>query len=221
MGDRLFDRLFGIETAGDVPIDEFGFDRSIGTPYQASNWLNLLNLYRVLRSLRIDRDDVFIDFGCGKGQVLFVAASFPFRRLIGLDISQRLIDIATLNVKRKADRFAQTEVEFVVTDARSYEIPDDVTVCYFYNPFPTEVVSRIAGGIAASAARVPRDISLIYLNLQGPDVLVEHGFRPIRRLRKMTVYSRPAEAPPTGGATVPTGGATVPTGGATFPPERA
>jgi len=39
----------------------------------------------------------FIDFGCGKGRAMLLAAERPFRRLIGIDFSHELLMVARRN----------------------------------------------------------------------------------------------------------------------------
>ena len=52
-----------------------------------------------LDSLAIDASRfTFVDLGCGKGKPLMVAASYGFRRLVGVDISAECIAIARRNI---------------------------------------------------------------------------------------------------------------------------
>jgi hypothetical protein len=41
----------------------------------------------------------FVDIGCGKGRVLLVASSFPFRSIAGIDLSQPALEIAEKNIR--------------------------------------------------------------------------------------------------------------------------
>jgi Histone methylation protein DOT1 len=52
-----------------------GLDQPERMLYAPSSWLFLP---RALRSLDVDSDDVFVDFGSGKGRVVFQAARHPF-----------------------------------------------------------------------------------------------------------------------------------------------
>ena len=44
------------------------------------------------------RHDVFLDLGAGKGRMLLAASRYPFRRVIGVELSDRLAAIARSNV---------------------------------------------------------------------------------------------------------------------------
>ena len=53
----------------------------------------------MLRALDIDYSDfVFVDYGSGKGRTLLVAAEFPFKKIVGVEIAQELHAIAGKNV---------------------------------------------------------------------------------------------------------------------------
>jgi SAM-dependent methyltransferase len=190
-GDRLFDRYLGIETAGAVWQGELEFGSEAGLHYQPSNWLNLVLLGQLLRDLRVSRSDAFIDFGCGKGQVLALASRFPFGRVIGLDLSPSLLERAERNMERIRGRATAGALELVQANALHYTVPDDLTIAYFYMPFPTPVYEQVAANIAASLARRPRTFRIIYLEQAAPDREVpgRHGFRLVKQRRRMAMYA--------------------------------
>lgn len=189
VGDSAFDRLVGMETARSVPQEQVGFPADEGLYYQPSNWLNLLVLQRILRSMNVSAKDVFIDFGCGKGQVLFVAAQHPFGRVIGLDMSDSLIRTARHNLARNRKRFKCGQLEFVTMNVLQYAIPPDLNVCYFYNPFPRDVLESVIAGIKESVASHPREVRLISLWGTFDDVYLKQGFVEVKRIRRMVIYS--------------------------------
>jgi Histone methylation protein DOT1 len=88
--DFLFDKLTGMDTSKTVGHEQLEFDADRGHHYVASRWFKLFDLHRILRGIAISRDDVFIDFGSGKGRVLFVAAHYGFRKIIGVELSPKL-----------------------------------------------------------------------------------------------------------------------------------
>ena len=46
-----------------------------------------------------DHDLTFIDLGSGKGRAVLLASLYPFRRLIGVEFSPELTEVARLNVQ--------------------------------------------------------------------------------------------------------------------------
>ena len=83
----LFDLRHGTDTFRRVPLRKLCINsepRSRAAPYDASPVWPLRHL---LRKFGVSGSDVFVDFGCGKGRALLVAAGFPFRRVVGIEFS--------------------------------------------------------------------------------------------------------------------------------------
>src|SRR3990167_1972630 len=51
-------------------------------------------LRTVLDNLAISSNDAIIDVGCGKGSAMCIMLEFPFWRVAGIELSQRIVDIA-------------------------------------------------------------------------------------------------------------------------------
>lgn len=125
--------------------------------------------WRVLRrALPVDwvrPGDVFIDFGSGMGRVVFQAAvHYPFRRVIGIELSRRLHEIAQANIERNRDRLRCQDVQLVHGDVLHYEVPDDVTVAFFFNPFWGETFATVIDHLLASVDRNPRPLRIVYVS---------------------------------------------------------
>jgi SAM-dependent methyltransferase len=195
LGNVAFDRVAGIETAGLVDRSQLGFEPDTGNPYQPSNWVNLIGFVRMLRALHIGGGDTFLELGCGKGQVLFVAAHFPFGRVVGLDLSEDMIAVARRNMDPTKHRFRCQDVDLVVGDAAELRIADDVNVCYLYNAFPRPVLERVLDNLDVSLAAHPRRMRLFYLELEEPGVIAAHGYREVRRIRRLRQFVRDPGAP--------------------------
>ena len=71
---HLFERGDFIETAPETRLDDYGLDDPERVRYVATS---RLVVPRVLRRIEVGPDDVFIDFGSGKGRVVYQAARFP------------------------------------------------------------------------------------------------------------------------------------------------
>ena len=65
--------------------------------YGAVKWRALRGIFG---SDLIDRNDVLLDYGSGKGRVLvWAAASFPLRRIIGVELDPQLHALAEANIR--------------------------------------------------------------------------------------------------------------------------
>src|SRR5262245_37566835 len=87
LGDVFFERAFGIETNEQVALQELGLAASDRVDYDPSPWLALR---RILPKRAVTSNDVFIDFGSGKGRVVIQAAMYPFRKVIGIELASDL-----------------------------------------------------------------------------------------------------------------------------------
>lgn len=177
IANRVFDR--GLHTGGrDFEREHLEIGR-LG--YAASAWRTLP---RALRHIGVSADDVFIDFGCGKGRVVHQAAKRRFRKVIGVEISPALADVARDALEARRGQHRCKDVEIVVADAREYPVPDDLTVVYFFHPFFGETLDIVLGNLVESLDRNPRRMSIIYSHpLSGDQILATNRFRLVKHLR--------------------------------------
>ena len=77
------------------------------------------------------------------GRVLIEAARlFPLRRAIGIEFSSEIAAECRQNVMR-AQPHLNCPIEIIQGDAATFEIPADVTVAFFVNPFHDHVLDAV------------------------------------------------------------------------------
>jgi len=180
-GDRLVERRFGVATGGEVPLARFGLDSAGRLDYKPAPWTTLT---RALRHGEVGQDGVFIDFGAGKGRVVFLAARRPFRRVVGVELSSELSAVARPNIERHRRRPRCPDVEMVTGDVLDFEIPDDLTHAFLYNPFRGQLFATVVERLLASFDRRPRRLRIIYRNPTEHERLIATGrVRLVRRTR--------------------------------------
>ena len=181
---QVVDRRQGVDTAAEVNLAQLGFSASEWLGYEASGWRVLP---RILPPGEVTEDDVFLDLGSGKGRVLFQAArDYRFGRVIGVELSPDLNEIATANIERNRSRLRCADVQIVTGDAAAYRIPDDVSVIYLYNPFRGPTFSRAVDNVVASLERHPRRLRIVYKSPLEEDRLLGTGrFRLVRERRAL------------------------------------
>ena len=103
---------------------------------------------RALRKLSISAAEfTFVDFGSGKGRVLLVAASFPFKEVIGIEFLRELHEVALSNIARLPPDLSRAgKVSSIHCEASAFELPDSNLVCYFHNPFGPPVMQGSYSG---------------------------------------------------------------------------
>lgn len=161
-----FDRQFGIDTA--TPINRTDLDI-------ASDRIETVNRYettpiegfhQIMSDFEIDHTAfTFIDIGSGKGRPLLLASDYPFREIIGVELSRALVDTANRNAQiYKSPTQRCKRIVSVCQDATRYEFPNSPLCLYLYNPFPIEPMKAVMANLRASLQSNPRDAFLIYQN---------------------------------------------------------
>jgi hypothetical protein len=175
----VIDRSIGVRTTSVEPsgLGQVEQDKSRYPP--PSGWFTLS---RVFQWLDIGPDDVMIDFGSGTGRAVLVASLFPFRRVIGVELVEPWHRCAQANLAHfRLPR--RTPVELHCGNALEYQVSDDITVLFLYNPFQGETFRGVIENVFASFDRAPRRLRIVYLNPQEHEYLVSTGrCRLVRRL---------------------------------------
>ena len=175
--DRVLNR--GLDLSVDTTEPEHDNPDRVG--HVPSPWHTLP---RALHYLGVSDRDTFIDFGCGKGGVVHQAAKRPFRRVIGVEISPVLAEIARTNLAARRHQHRCRNVEIVVSDVTDFSVPDDLTIGYLFHPFRNETLDALLRGIVDSIDRRPRRVRLIYVcPAQSSQVLATGRFRLLKEPR--------------------------------------
>jgi SAM-dependent methyltransferase len=154
-------------------------DRLLGvfhSPYQPTEPELFREMLEALRAqAQIDfADHVFIDLGSGKGRTLLMAADYPFRRIVGVELLPALHQIAqeNLNVYKGAAQkcFA---LESICADATNFSFPTEPLLTYLFNPFPEAGLRRMIENLQQSLRHTPRAMYVLYHNPLLEHVLAE------------------------------------------------
>jgi SAM-dependent methyltransferase len=160
--DRWHDARLGMHMGGLVPIETLIPDWEGCHDYFPTS---LSTFRRMMRLIDIRAgEDVFVDLGAGMGRALVAAADFDFKRVVGVEISDRLCATARRNVARRRDRLRTQDIAVVHADAAQYAIPDDATVFYLYNPFHGAALRSVFDAIGKSLQAVPRRMWVLFNN---------------------------------------------------------
>jgi SAM-dependent methyltransferase len=177
----VIDRILGVETAGRIDLATLGVEAPGRVSYGPGGWLDLR---RLVRPDEVREDDVFLDLGAGLGRTVLMAARYPFARVIGVELSERLTARAQRNVAACRLRPRCGDIEVVNADIVDYRVPDDVSVVYLFNPVRGPLFDVAVQQLIESVDRRPRHIRLIYRNPVEHERLMQTGrFRMVRRSR--------------------------------------
>lgn len=195
--ERLFDLHYGTDTVALVKL----LPEAINSPNAAEGVdympTRILPLRKVLGALNPGPDSVLVDYGCGKGRVLLVAAECGFTRSVGIEFMPGLCDVARLNLARYRHKTgSKADIQIVQADAVEYQVQDDQTHFYFFNPFEAGVLHQVLQRVAQSLQRNPRVVYVIYNNPRHGAVVETVGFSPVMQFegKEIVVYSNDPSA---------------------------
>ena len=139
--EERFDDINGTETSTIYEHLELPEAISVGrvlecARYHPSPVKSVRYILDKLRARIKYRDYVFIDIVSGLGRNLLIASDYPFKRVIGVEISDCLCQKAGFNIRQYRFRCSVTPpIEVCCVNALDYILPDDNMVLYFWEPF--------------------------------------------------------------------------------------
>ena len=148
--ESTWDLSLQIKTCG---RDESGADQ-YHHPYEPTPYCVL---ERLADSGFFGKDDVVLDYGCGKGRVGFFLSHRTKAETIGIEYDAHIYAGALENKKT-----AKEKADFALTRAEEYEVPLEVNRCYFFNPFSVEILHKVMARIIESYYENPREIFLFF-----------------------------------------------------------
>jgi|SRR5688572_7913699 len=194
---KSFDWFYRVDTYGLIPLERLDI---------TSDNLEHGNIYGpvvprifngMMSKLHIQHNEfVFVDYGSGKGRALLLASRHPFKRIIGVEFSKELHDVAVKNVaafRRSAG--VKANIECVWADAAKFSLPDDPVVLYMYNPFGEPVMQGIVDSLCRSWNARPRTIVVLYRNPTCGHLFDQTRlFSPVSRTQHYSIYATPSNA---------------------------
>jgi len=112
-----------------------------------------------------------------------VAAEFPFKKAIGVEISAELTAVAKDNAElRAAAGGLSSTPEFIEADARDFELPEGDLVLHMYHPFGQDILREVLKSISQQAG-TKRRIVVPYLFSVAMAKAVFHEFPEFQRNR--------------------------------------
>lgn len=147
-------RLRIATSAADYEKDDMNHSRYEPTAYRV--------LSRLAESGYIGKDDILVDYGCGKGRVSFFLHYALGLRTVGVEYNEELVRAAEENLSSYAGRAQEKDkISFVCANAEEYE-PGDATCFYFFNPFSLRLLQAVVQRILAAYYADPRPMRLFF-----------------------------------------------------------
>ena len=150
--EQQWDKLLKIKTSGrdDTKSDCFRY------PYEPTPYVVL---ERLANSGFIRKQDVVLDYGCGKGRVDFFLAYQTRAHCVGVEYDERIIAVARENQNTAV---STGRVEIMLGNAETFLVPENVNRCFFFNPFSVEILRTAMARILESYYENPREMLLFF-----------------------------------------------------------
>lgn len=157
----FYERYFGVDTRGYINPEDLGFPNAEFHAYSAVGYNEL---FKMLERIPVRKSEsAFLDYGSGKGRAVVVAASYPFKRVIGIELSLSLLEAAKDNARKMRHKRAES-IDLYQADATQFVVPEDVNIIYFFNPFKGQVLQDVVNNIHDSYKNHPREIYILFFN---------------------------------------------------------
>lgn len=152
-----YDNLLAVNTknSGMTSEQSITYNQYEATPYSI--------LHALFDAYKLERTDVFVDFGCGKGRLLFYVHNHFQASVTGIEMNEQLYNKTVQNKKRYLKRIKSNNESIKVKHflAEDYKIGKQDNKFYFFNPFSVEVFSKVVDNILRSIESRQRETDII------------------------------------------------------------
>lgn len=197
---RLFDLRHGVETSNVIQVSDLDIpaeSREYAVRYQPTK----MGVFReVIRRLPVKdrRRFAFVDFGCGKGRCLLLAADAGFGTVKGIELSAPLCEDAARNAGIFRSGIHASRIAIQCADAAEAVLPDSASLYFFYNPFTGSVMKAAVENIARHIEATAHEAFIAYVNPADSCAAETAGFRLVDsgrcRSEDWAIWHRPAAA---------------------------
>jgi predicted RNA methylase len=193
-----FDLEYGVRTSGLVagrhlvaghPHDRFA------TAYYAvapSVFEGILVRWRRCTPLAPVDEFTFVDLGAGMGRAMLLAAGYPFRAVLGVELNPTLARIAKRNMAVwRAEGRAQAPFRLVCGDVTEFDLPPGPCVAFMFNPFGAPVLRRMLNHWTRSFSQRAGQLDILYVNNEQEAILERQ--KDFKRLFQGKIRRSPAD----------------------------
>ena len=157
MAERLADRALRVRTTGirEWHRGEVHYNRYEATPYVA--------LDKLFETYSLDKTDELVDFGCGRGRIIFYIHNKFEIPVTGIEANDKTYEEALRNKNAYLHRarHIKAPIRVLYGPAEGYKIKPTENRFYFFNPFSIKIFRKVINNILASVKEHPRSVDLL------------------------------------------------------------
>jgi SAM-dependent methyltransferase len=193
---RRFDREHAVTTQALLFLGELGTHRTDAyahathyEPVPVGDFAALLR--RVPKE--VVRAATFVDVGAGMGRAVLMASEYPFKQIVGIELSPHLFEIARENLATGAGfAVACRDVRLIRADARKRRFPAGDLVVFLYNPFDASALEAVLDRI--DERRGGGEVWLLYHTPVHGDAVSARDYEAVATFPGAAVYRRSRDA---------------------------
>ncbi len=154
--NHKYEYFLGIESTEIVYNNRYNDDYF---RYEPTSYSGLICAFDTLEDV-LTKYDRLVDFGCGKGRVLFYVNQRFQCEVCGIEVDEDLYELALDNRAYYNTRFRDTSdhIEIINGKAEEYDVRPEDNVFYFFNPFEINIFELVIAHIMESVQAHPRRV---------------------------------------------------------------
>jgi len=192
----LFELYYGLDTEAQLSLRDIqvtSANKLFGEDYQAAPYLPIRLLFKKIMHI-IPEKRSFVDYGCGKGRAMLIAAEHGIRIVKGIEFSPLMGQISKAIIKKYNKRAHNgTKFSVIEADVLDYKITAEDNIFFLFNPFNDVILDQVLDRIEKSLAIYPRFLIIIYVHPEHEHLIERRSFcKTTKRYNfwsyKMNVY---------------------------------
>lgn len=160
--------------------------------YYPTDWSVLRDVFI---DINISDEDAIFDFGCGKGAMMCIFEQVGFKRIGGVEFTEKIFETLIDNLSRLSISYSikhsnqGSKILCINSDAGEIkEQLDDYNMFSLFNPFGMRKTVQVINNISESLLRKPRKIHIIYAEPMGHNVIMSTGLFDVEKKYKTDFY---------------------------------
>lgn len=143
----LFDQEHNVHTHDDVAVGDLAIGTDSARFAERYGPTPELTFRTIISQLDLDLASyTFFDFGAGKGRTMFLAAEYPFAKIVGVELAPKVYQVGLRNIQTFQSASQRCfDLELIEGDAVDVELPTGSVVYFLYAPFHGPVMYRRPG----------------------------------------------------------------------------
>lgn len=155
--NKNYDELLHIKTTnlGIRPDQSPHYNHYEATPYSI--------LYTLFQEYELEKTDSFVDFGSGKGRLLYYVHNRFWATVTGIEMNEKLHKEALENKTAylKNNHTSKNPIHIECCLAEDYQIKQIDNCFYFFNPFSVQIFMNVIGRVLKSVEEKERRVDVI------------------------------------------------------------